>query len=142
MKNQIIPIHGEHDLPKGINRSRLLPDPALSAQWDSIVMDDRLKKQLLSQAVLKFSLREKVGRSVIPLHGVIMLVGPPGTGKTSLARGLAHRVAETFPRAGFRLLEVEPHTLTSSAEVRPLRGGMRRAGRPRRVTSTPSRPTR
>ncbi len=115
MKNQIVPIHGEQDLPKGINRSRALPDPVLGAQWDSIVMDDRLKKQLLSQAVLNFSLRAKVDRSVIPLHGVIMLVGPPGTGKTSLARGLAHRVAETFPRSGFRLLEVEPHTLTSSA---------------------------
>jgi SpoVK/Ycf46/Vps4 family AAA+-type ATPase len=115
MKNQIVPIHGEQDLPKGINRSRMLPDPALGVQWDSIVMDGRLKKQLLSQAVLNFSLRAKVDRSVIPLHGVIMLVGPPGTGKTSLARGLAHRVAETFPRTGFRLLEVEPHTLTSSA---------------------------
>ena len=60
MKNQIVPIHGEQDLPKGINRSRMLPDPALGAQWDSIVMDDRLKKQLLSQAVLNFSLRAKV----------------------------------------------------------------------------------
>ncbi|WP_134621407.1 ATP-binding protein, partial [Pseudomonas aeruginosa] len=35
--------------------------------------------------------------------------------KTSLARGLAHRVAESFSSAKFRLLEVEPHTLTSSA---------------------------
>ena len=36
MKNQIVPIHGEPDLPKGINRSRALPDPTLGAQWDSI----------------------------------------------------------------------------------------------------------
>ncbi|WP_439633351.1 AAA family ATPase [Glycocaulis sp.] len=103
------------ELPKGIQRSRSLPDPALGALWDSIVLDERIKKQLLSQAVLNFTMRPKVDRSVIPLHGVILLVGPPGTGKTSLARGLAHRTAQAFPRSGFRLLEVEPHTLTSSA---------------------------
>lgn len=103
------------DLPKGIQRSRILPDPMLGALWDSIVLDEGLKKQLLSQAVLNFTMRPKVDRSVIPLHGVILLVGLPGTGKTSLARGLAHRTAQAFPRGGFRLLEVEPHNLTSSA---------------------------
>ena len=103
------------DLPKGIQRSRALPDARLGALWDSIIFDEQLKSQLLSQAVLNFTMRGKVDRSVIPLHGVILLVGPPGTGKTSLARGLAHRTAESFPGGKFRLLEVEPHTLTSSA---------------------------
>ncbi|VFR57160.1 AAA family ATPase, possible cell division control protein cdc48 [plant metagenome] len=79
------------------------------------MMDDALKKQLLSQAIVNFTVRPKVERTVLPLHGVILLVGSPGTGKTSLARGLAHRVAESFSSAKFRLLEVEPHTLTSSA---------------------------
>src|SRR3546814_14114169 len=65
--------------------------------------------------MLNFTLRGKVDRSVIPLHGVIRLVGPPGTGKTSLARGLAHRTAASFQGGKFRLLEVEPHMLTSSA---------------------------
>ena len=102
-------------LPKGIQRARRLPDPRLGALWDSIVLDEGLKSRLLSQAVLNFTLRGKVDRSVLPMHGAILLVGPPGTGKTSLARGLAHRAAESFQRAGFRLLEVEPHALTSSA---------------------------
>lgn len=101
--------------PKGIQRSRRLPDPKLGALWNSIILEERLKAQLLSQAMLNFTMRGRVDRSVIPLHGVILLVGPPGTGKTSLARGLAHRTAESFQGAGFRLLEVEPHTLTSSA---------------------------
>ena len=103
------------ELPKGIQRSRPLPDPQLGALWDSIILDEGLKSQLLSQAVLNFTIRSKVSRTVLPLHGVIMLVGEPGTGKTSLARGLAHRTAASFQSTRFRLLEVEPHMLTSSA---------------------------
>src|SRR5690242_18129671 len=83
--------------PKGIQRIRPLPDAQLGALWDSIVLDEGLKSQLLSQAVLNFTMRGKVARSVIPLHGVILLTGVPGTGKTSLARGLAHRTAKSFP---------------------------------------------
>lgn len=103
------------NLPKGIQRSRSLPDDALGAIWESIIIEERLKSQLLSQAILNFTLRDKVDRSVIPLHGVILLVGPPGTGKTSLAQGLAHRTAQSFKGAKFNLLEIEPHALTSSA---------------------------
>ena len=102
-------------LPKGIDRRRALPDPELGALWDSIIVDERLKRQLLAQAVLNFTVRAKVPRSVLPLHGVILLVGPPGTGKTSLARGLGHRTAKSFAGLPFQWLEVEPHQLTSSA---------------------------
>lgn len=101
--------------PKGIQKLRKLPDAALGALWDSIIIDEDMKRQLLSQAVLNFTMRGKVPRSVIPLHGVIMLTGLPGTGKTSLARGLAHRVATSFPGGGFKLMEVEPHSLASAA---------------------------
>src|SRR5262245_41215582 len=107
--------HQEVSLPKGIHRISPLPDPGLGALWDSIIVEEQIKSQLLSQSVLNFTLRGKVDRSIVPLHGVILLVGPPGTGKTSLARGAAHRTAQSFAGARFQLVEVEPHTLTSSA---------------------------
>src|ERR1700681_1992479 len=103
------------NLAKGIQRIRSLPDDDLGDLWNSIILDERLKTKLVSQAVLNFTIRGKVSRTVLPLHGVILLVGEPGTGKTSLARGLAHRTALAFSGGRFRLLEVEPHTLTSSA---------------------------
>ncbi|MHB8926575.1 MAG: AAA family ATPase [Bacillota bacterium] len=109
------PTHNAQELPQGIQNIRALPDPGLERLWDSIILDPTLKSQLLSQAVLNFTVRAKVDRTVLPLHGAILLVGSPGTGKTSLARGLAHRTAESLRTGGFRLLEVEPHCLTSSA---------------------------
>jgi SpoVK/Ycf46/Vps4 family AAA+-type ATPase len=100
---------------KGIQRARALPDRNLEALWESIILDKAVKDRLVAQAMLNFTLRPVVDRAVIPLHGVILLVGPPGTGKTSLARGLANRTAQSFRGQKFRLLEVDPHALTSSA---------------------------
>jgi len=46
------------------------------------------------------------------------LMGAPGTGKTTLARGLANQVALQLPGTKATFVEIDPHALTSSAHGR------------------------
>jgi SpoVK/Ycf46/Vps4 family AAA+-type ATPase len=99
----------------GVAASLPLPHAPFSQLWDAILLDGDQKDRLLGQAVLTFTLRPRVDAAALPLHGLILLIGPPGTGKTSLGRGLASRTAEAFGQsAGFQYLEVEPHALANA----------------------------
>lgn len=100
---------------KGVHIAQTLGAQEHADLWDSIHVSSDLKDSLLCQALLNFTLRPKVSRTVIPLHGIILLVGKPGTGKTSLARGLASKTAGLLPAKKITYVEVEPHSLASSA---------------------------
>lgn len=100
---------------KGIAEIRRLPDPEYDRMWERIIVPQKVKQRLLAQTILEFTVRKAFDFSEIPLHGLMFLIGPPGTGKTSLAKGLASQAAHAFPDEEMLFIQVDPHDLESAA---------------------------
>jgi pachytene checkpoint protein 2 len=101
--------------PDGIARRCRLPNDEFESAWTSIKLADGVHDRLLAQSLLSFIIRQKLPFEAAPLHGLILLKGPPGTGKTTLGRGLGNQVAKQLPGTKCTFIEVDPHALTSSA---------------------------
>ncbi|MGH2450466.1 MAG: AAA family ATPase [Candidatus Limnocylindria bacterium] len=98
---------------EGIVALHELPEEAWQERWERIVVPPAMKERLLNYVLFSLRHRGRTSAVGLPAHGLIVLSGPPGTGKTTLAGGLADRAARELGNGPLLYVEIDPHAFPS-----------------------------
>jgi pachytene checkpoint protein 2 len=98
---------------EGIVRLRELPDDDWRDRWDRIFVPDGVKDRLLNALLFDLRQRGRVSDVGLAIHGLLVLAGPPGTGKTTLAGGLADQAARVLDDGPLLFVDINPHAFPS-----------------------------